>query len=80
MGSGYRAGPQASGTRPWGDLGKGNSVPDCRNLIREVDGEDWLVCMSKLCSQASCLLSLEISQPWEGQSLPGSARSQDQKI
>lgn len=32
---------------------------------------DWLVCISKVCSQSSHLLFLGIHSPWEGQSLSG---------
>lgn len=49
----------------------GNTDLFSESLIKEVFGILWLVYIS-ICGY--CLLSLEVSKPWEGQSLLGYAR------
>ena len=56
----------------WGWLGQVSGGPEDESSIEEVVEVwtlDWLVYMWKSLSQASCLLSIGISLPWEGWSL-----------
>ena len=68
-----RARPRLCGTCP-GWRGQVDSGPECGSPVEEGEGGGWtlgwLVCLGKVCSQVSCLLSLGTSPSWEGQFLP----------
>lgn len=68
---GPRSGLQLPGSRHWGDLGQANTVWVCESQIGR-----WGAIDSGLVGLllASPLLPRRTGQPWEGQSLPRSAR------